>query len=290
MSTFSKTQTVAMNPLAADHNPLVSAKTPVHEVMNGCVDLRQLSHEERRGLLEGPMVTLTLNGNFIARVHKRVLMAVSLWANNRIQDRATTTVLALPASASRADRKALKTVIGWMSMAYVGAVKLRGIPMGQNTVEACKIFHAATALDMRPHVSHIAAYFHTYINDQNTLLGYEELDAILRSFAPDTPVFKHLAKDLAHRHHKGKVPDMKEFTAYLKKNPDLSRAMIEVDKGYAAARKEKREAAQAAARVKYSEARKEERRLMTEQRRREDFEANLSAARGGRSGGYGMGI
>ncbi|KAL1600733.1 hypothetical protein SLS60_007121 [Paraconiothyrium brasiliense] len=289
MSTSFNPKTAAINPLASEFNPLISAKAPVPEVMNGCVNLRRLSYEERRGLLEGPLITLTLNGNFIARVYKRVFMAVSLWANNRIKDRTTTTVLALPTSASRADPKALKTVIGWMSLAYIGAAKLRGIPMGQNTVEACKVYHAATALDMRPHVSHIAAYFHTYIDDQTTLLGYHELDAILRSFTPDTAVFKHLAKDLAHRRHKGKIPDLKQFTAYLEKNTSLSRAMDAVDEGYAAERKKKREAAQAAAHARYLKACEEEHRSMTEKRRCDQFVANLSAARGGRSGGYGMG-
>ncbi|KAF2450036.1 hypothetical protein P171DRAFT_351741 [Karstenula rhodostoma CBS 690.94] len=254
--------------------------------MTGTVDIRTLSREERRGLLAGPKVTLTRGGSFFAEVHKRAFMATSMWANGRIQARGTISVLELPPSASRADTQALKIVIGWLSS--LGGDNIRPIPMGANTVEACKIYHAATALGMRLHVSHIAAYFHSYIEDHSTIPTYEELDAMQAAFHPDTKVYKHLVKDLAHRRHKKQIPDMKDFEAYLKKQPTLARALDEIDAKYIADRKAAKEAVKAHLRERRADERRADEK--EEQRRREEFEAGLKAARGGRAGGYGMGV
>ncbi|KAL5374603.1 hypothetical protein DPSP01_011785 [Paraphaeosphaeria sporulosa] len=286
MASAMNKQTAPINPMALEFNPLVSAKHPVAEVMKGPVDLRELSREQRCGLLEGPNITLTRGGNRFAEVPKRAFMAVSGWANDCIQSRGTTSVLELVPSAARADPQALKTIIGWMSVAYWGGNKVRAIPMGNNTVEACKIYHAATVLDMRPHVSHIAAYFHAYMDDHSTIPTFNELDAMQGAFHPDTPVYKHLVKDLARRRHKKEIPNKEEFAAYLTNHNTLARAMDEVDAKYMAERKAAKEAAIAEHKKRIIE----ERRAKEEKRSIDEFEASLKAARGGRVGGYGMGV
>ncbi|KAL5385913.1 hypothetical protein PMIN06_007997 [Paraphaeosphaeria minitans] len=268
-------KTGPINPTAPEFNPLVSAKHPVHKVMKGTVNLRALSREERRGLLEGPKITLTISGNRFAEVYKRAFMATSAWANARIQSRDTTSVLDLVPSAARADPQALKVVVGWMSVAFWCANKVRAIPMGKNTVEACKIYHAATVLDMRRHASHIAAYFHGYIDDHSTIPTFDELHAMQAAFHPDTPVYQHLALDLARRRYKKQFPDMEELDAYLTKHKALARAMDALDAKYVAERKQRIA---------------KERHIKNEKHRTEYFEAGLKAARGGRVGGYGMGI
>lgn len=271
------------SPSGPEFNPLVSAKHPVPEVMNGTIDLRALSREQRRGLLEGPTITLTGGGNFPGQAHKHAFTATSLWANNRIQSRGVTSVLELPLSAARADMQALKVMIGWIST--LGGYKLCAVPMGANAVEACKIYHAATVLDMRTHVFHIAAYFHGYIDDQSTFPTNDELNAMQAAFHPDTKVYKHLVKDLAHRRHKKQIPDTEDFTAYLKTQSTLSHAMDDIDAKFIAERKVAKKAAQDQRKKRLVEDRREEKKY-----HREEFEAVLKAAHGGRVAGYGMAV
>jgi hypothetical protein len=226
------------NKHAAIYKSLVCPTAPV-DVLSGVVDIRGLSQQQRQGLLSGPTITITHGGVPVAQVCKRILMACSQNANTHISVNLAATQIALPASC--VDFHALKTVLSWMSAYYVGGLTVRQMPMGFNTVEACKILRAAAVLGMRPYVAHIAAYFHRYIGDQSCLMDYAELTALLAAVKTDDALFKHLAKDLAIRRFQKRIPDSEVFAEFLKENPTLGKAMQEIDAAYAEERKVRRE-------------------------------------------------
>ena len=268
---------------------LLDPKVPIQQTLHSTIDIRAYPADLRKGLLAGPVVTIVRNKIPIAQVPKRAFMATSEFGHKAILENPAAKEIALPSSAARLDAKALSTVFGWLSPKCIGQ-NVRPISQGQNTVEACKILHVATVLGMRMYTAHICAYFHAYINDQAVLLGYQELTALLAAIDSKDPLFKHLAKDLSHRRHAKMIPDPEDFAKYLKTQPALASAMDAIDEKHNKERKakaqEKRAAYKAAAHVQYQE----ERRANAEKRRQERFMVQLQEARGGRAGGYGMGV
>ncbi|KAJ4304800.1 hypothetical protein N0V90_000328 [Kalmusia sp. IMI 367209] len=233
---------------------LLSKTAPIQEDMTGTTDVRNLTREQRNGLLEGPMVGITREGTLLAYVHKRIIMACSSWANDYILKNPMAKYLTLPAS--EADPRALRLVFGWMTAPYICGKKVKAIYMGKDTVDACKIFQAADVLGMRPYVTHIASYFHHYISDQTCLMNYDELTVLLDAVQISDPLFKHLAKDLANRRYKQLIPDEEDFAAYLKKQPALSHAMDDIHAARTIERKARKEARTnkyKAARAQYKE-------------------------------------
>lgn len=226
----------------------------IQDLLKNSADVTQLDPQARKILTEGPTVQIRLGAEIIhERYPKRLFMVLSTIAKDYFKKNILATQVVLRHGC--ADKHALKTILrSTTSKRFLNKQNIRAAPVMQSFIDAVKVYGAGIALGMREHVEHLAINLRNTIANHNRLLAYEELD-ILQTLPSSDPVFQHAALVLATLRHKKEIPDVDEFTEYLRTHRALSDAMDKHDAPHIAGRKarakEQRQAAQQVARAAY---------------------------------------
>lgn len=221
--------------IAAAKKALICDRAPVPAVMNGTVNISQLSIEQRHGLLQGPKVDIFVGNNQVFKgAPLRAFMATSAKANTWVRRNPLQTKVVL--KGGRTNVKSLKTVLkSTLTTRGIGGKAVIPVPVGKDFKEGLFIYTAGLELGMDSQVKHVANRLCQIASKR--VLEYDELTALILYTSPSDAVFQHVAKILANARFKGQITDKEDFNSYLQKHPTLGKAMNDIDAPFKATRK-----------------------------------------------------
>ena len=219
---------------ATTSNSLVDAKYPVPQIMSGTADIRNLSFEQRQGLLDGPQLQVLIGTTRVGYVQKRAIMALSPKLSTFLCENPL--VAELRFKAEDIDEEATKALLRFFSHRHLGAAIPGKLPMGKDFIQAVQNYRAAVCFGLDKHTSHIKYVLHQSIGNDDILLAYEELDTLLACVSSEDKLFIHAAQQYARLRYKNEIPDPEDFSHFVAAHPEFAKAIADIDAKHTAER------------------------------------------------------
>lgn len=216
-----------------------AAMVPIQQPVLSFDAFKQLPQQDRKALLAGPTVAICVRGHKLAELPKRLVMAVSPFANARFTvDQMATILILHPNSTKDAVIYIAKYLVN-----VCNTVNVFRLPW-KDVTKTAAIYQVGRTLQLGKFFKHLENYLVDQIHDDAGIMGYDELEVVLNRTNNDVtdPVFKRYANALATLRFKGEIPDSDQFDTWVSARPELASLMQEIDEKYQA----KREKSQAA--------------------------------------------
>ncbi|KAG9190852.1 hypothetical protein G6011_08940 [Alternaria panax] len=224
---------------ASDSLPKKPSQLSPSAVVNQALDnLLEMIRPQRRGLLQGPHITIHVGDTSVTDIPKRAAMAASSVLHKHFV--ANPESLEYCFSRGQIHPGAVRfLLIGWMRETC-NEFEAYAIPAQKTFGENVAILRAARLLGMERYCRHILISYVDYLKTQ--LPSYEEISAVEQNTTSDKdPLWTAMVNHLCHDRFKGLIPNAEEFEAFLENHTRLKKAMESADNFFAVYAKQQAE-------------------------------------------------
>lgn len=189
-----------------------SSPDPAH------IDIRQESVSARRALLHGPLVYIMVSGYQIGTIPLGLLSATA----TRLPELLYAGAINLPADT---DYTGVMTLVQYLiNVCRSKVAKPARLRNNMPVYQSLAVCQAAYRLGMTNYTCHIFRKMEAYIS--NTLIPYEEIDAVCRFGASHPRLYNRMVNRLTIMVREETIPDLDVFTEYCLARPELNSSIV----------------------------------------------------------------
>ncbi|KAF3044887.1 hypothetical protein E8E11_008731 [Didymella keratinophila] len=223
------------------------------------IDIRQQSVSARRALLHGPLVCIMVSGYQIGTIPLAMLSATA----TRLPELLYANAINLPADT---DYNGVLTLVQHLiNVCRSKNDKLARLRSDMPVYQSLAVCQAAYRLSMTKYTCHIFRKMEAYIS--NTLLSYEEIDAVCRFRASHPRLYNRMVNCLTVMVREESIPDPEMFAQHCLAHPELNGSIVATMAWYIQQQEQAQRKREAAAWHKQQQDRCEQERVQREQAR-----------------------